>query len=157
MITTETPKPASELFVNVIRSSGSIVIDCELCGRTHFGNGGDYEEGEFENLQAKARSEPDKYIFHGDYDMVSYGYICGKQAVLDCPCNELAKYERFIWSHRDLISRYFVSRADEQLRDASQDSRSAHAARESVRRLQQLDRDSIPQLTFPKGRQFQFD
>lgn len=147
------PKPAlpapSELFLSAIRSAGSIVIDCELCGRTHFGDGrGDYEEGEYERLLAKAKTEPDKYIQHHDDDMVSYGYLQGKQAVLDCPCHELTRYEKFIWAHRWLIASYFRARLKENIQKLELDLEQCRLPKELL-----TDDDPMPK----RERKFRFD
>lgn len=114
--------PVSELFENCVRDSGSIVITCELCGRTHFSDedAGTFEEGEYEALVEKAKKNPDKYIGPSG-DMVSWGTIDGKQAVIGCPCNGLARYEEFIWRNQYVIAEYLKRRAKERLEAAQQD------------------------------------
>jgi hypothetical protein len=112
------PEP-SDVFINSVRHSGSLVINCELCGRVHFGDGsGDYDPGELEDLQIKATAEPEKYIQHFDDDMVSWGMMDGKQAVIGCPCNKLTLYERFIWNHRNVIAKYLRDRVRQMIEDA---------------------------------------
>ena len=95
----------SEEFELAFGGSGSIVIDCEFCNRTHFAPEGglDWEEGELETLLAKNKINPDQTVAC-EYDMVSWGYLAGKQYVHGCPCNQAARYERLFWSHRHQIA-----------------------------------------------------
>lgn len=115
--------PVSELFENCVRSAGSIVITCQLCGRTHFGteDAGTFEEGEHEALVAKAKKSPDKYVQDHSGDMISWGYIDGQQAVIGCPCNGLARYEAFIWQNRRAIIEYLKRRTQDNLKAAQGD------------------------------------
>ena len=49
------PEPSEEFWDSIIHAS-SLVIDCELCGRTHYcidETEGDFEEGELEDLEKK--------------------------------------------------------------------------------------------------------
>lgn len=50
----------SDEFYHAFCHSGSLVISCQYCGRTFFGDYGGYE-GELEQLEAKAKATPDKY------------------------------------------------------------------------------------------------
>ncbi len=105
-------KKTSEHFNRAIISSSSISIDCPFCGRVHyasFNNEGNFEEGELEDLRKKAKKEPKKYIEH-DYSSIEWGYLDGKQYVVDCECNGARRYEDFIWNHRYLILNYLDRR-----------------------------------------------
>jgi hypothetical protein len=87
---------------------------CQLCGRVHFATAEDaigYAEGELEGLRQAAEKEPDKYVEDAFSTGISWGYIDGKTAVVDCPCNGLYKYERWILNHVDVISRFLRSHA----------------------------------------------
>lgn len=107
---------ASDVFMRAVCHGGALCsICCEHCGRVHFvGDGhGDYEDGELEDLRANALKNPGKYIEHNDYDSIDWGYINGKQIVYGCPCNSARQYERWIWSHRYVISKYLKLMAEE--------------------------------------------
>jgi len=110
---------ASEVFWDAIINAGSLVITCEFCGRTYFGSysEGWYDEGELEDLRASAKKEPDKYIELYDTDSISWGYIDGRQAVYSCACNNVVKYENWIWQHRHLISQYLNKRVKKMKED----------------------------------------
>ena len=95
-----------DLFMDCLVSSGSIVIDCELCGRTHFADdemAGTWEEGELEELRKKQLEDPNKYIGHND--SVSWGNFSGYQVVDGCPCGKVKKLENMVWVivHKDII------------------------------------------------------
>jgi len=107
--------PVSDLFANLVCHGSSNGINCELCGRVHFSEEGDHEKGELERLREKAKEHPDR--FTEDSDFTPWGTIDGLQAVIDCPCNGLAKYERFIWDHRYLIMKYLKKRIEAELKE----------------------------------------
>ncbi len=123
----ELPEPSEE-FKLAVRVAGSISIDCELCGRTHFT---DYspndfeEEGELKELMRRHKRNPDKYVLYTNIDSIEWGYIDGKQAVIDCPCHQLSKYERVFWNSKFIISDYFTARAKKELEQARADSKLA--------------------------------
>lgn len=127
------PKAPSELMERVIRSGGSLVADCKLCGRTHFATmeANVYDAGELEALRTKAKAEPDKYIEDPSYDSIPWGRIDGKQAVLGCPCNGLRHYEDFIWQNRHVILDYLERRAAERMRAARADTEAVTRAHEA--------------------------
>lgn len=116
------PEPSEE-FKLAVRHAGSISVDCELCGRIHFGNDENaleesYGKGYYQKLLRNNKKDPDKYVYHADEDMVPWGRIDGKQAVIDCKCNQLSKYEKFLWNHRHLIANYFEARAKKMIEHA---------------------------------------
>lgn len=123
-MTEKKPEPPSEMFENAVRSAGSLVIDCELCGRTHFATleTGPFDEGELEDLRAKAKKDPDRYVEDPGYDSVAWGMVDGKQAVIGCPCNGLRRYEDFIWGNRSVIAAYLRNRSEERLKSAERES-----------------------------------
>lgn len=114
---------ASDIFKQAVCHSSSISVQCEFCGRNYFDSeqAGCFEEGELEELQLMAKSEPDKYI---DGDFTHWGDIDGKQVVVNCCCNALRKYEDFIWSHRHIIIDYLKDRIRENCQNAEADNES---------------------------------
>lgn len=122
----------SECFHRAFCQSASLVIDCEFCGRTFFASNyqGDYEEGEFAKLQAKAEKEPDRYIEGSDY--WSWYHLGGKQFVVGCPCNASRHYENFIWRNRRQISTYLRTRTSELLRMAKADAETVNEIPEKL-------------------------
>lgn len=107
---------ASNDFADVWPSFGTVAADCEFCGRTHFatGVGSFIEEDEQEELRAKAKAEPDKYIEDGVSGGVSILIINNKQYVYGCPCQALVNYENFIWHNRERIARYLKQRTERE-------------------------------------------
>lgn len=118
---TEFEKPSEE-FMEAVCTAGSISVDCELCGMTHFASGGDFEEGELEELRLNAEASPGEYMEHLSADSISFGEVNGRQVVDGCPCNKARTYEEFIWNHRHIIKAYIVARAKRQLRAAEDDA-----------------------------------
>jgi len=140
----------SKLFEDCVRDGGSVVAECELCGRTHFGNGRNMEEGELESLQKQAKEHPDKFL-GWDYDDIDTGYINGKRVVLGCPCNELSRYEAFIMSHRILILKFLLEYSTARLEESTALASAAKAATESIEKLgEAFNRPA------PKRRKFNF-
>ena len=111
----------SEHFWDALIDAGSLVVECEFCGRLHFAHEGDYEAGELERLEANAKKTPDKYVEHFDRDVVSWGYLDGKQAVYNCPCESLVRWEQFIWNERDMILKYYKARMKTNSKNAQAD------------------------------------
>lgn len=115
----DNPKEPSEEFRDAVRDGGTMcATDCGFCGRVHFVSGsghGDYSEGELEDLKAKAKAEPDRYIQEGVYDCIPTGYFAGMNVVVYCKCNGLRRYEEWIWSHRDIILDYLKARTQKEL------------------------------------------
>lgn len=128
------PQPPSETIEHVVRSAGSLVIDCELCGRTHFATleEGRFDDGELEDLRAKAKKEPAKYVEDPGYDSIIWGKIGGKQAVIGCPCNGLRPLEDFIWGSRHVILKYLETRATERLEQAQEDAKDVIQTKKAV-------------------------
>jgi hypothetical protein len=104
------PEPSEE-FWDALISSGSLYVECGFCNRIHYSiyQSNNYEDGELEDLERKAKESPDKYIEHTDW--IHWGYIDGKKAVYGCPCNKPFLYEKTFWDNRFLIERYFQNKA----------------------------------------------
>jgi hypothetical protein len=96
-MTKDHPQASSEEFYDSLEDNGrSSMKDCGFCERTHFGyfnDALDWEEGKYEKLVAKAKSNPDKYIQHNDNDTVFFGVLDSRVFVYDCPCNSITPYE----------------------------------------------------------------
>ena len=132
-------EPPSAEFLSAIEEGGTLEIDCDFCGITHFAtwdyeqydewSEGEHDEYEDENdvpsyliyLRKMAKEKPDWYIEHGNVDSIAYGYLNGKQIVLDCPCNAGLRYELFIKSHAQMISEYLNAVAQVELEKVTRD------------------------------------
>ncbi|MHA1285817.1 MAG: hypothetical protein ACTSPB_00310 [Candidatus Thorarchaeota archaeon] len=115
----------SETFECIVSHMGSIVVNCTLCGRTHFENDENlsWEEGEYEFLIKSHEKEPDRFIAH-QYS-ISWGWIVGEQAVIGCPCKLLGYYEGLFWLERHTISKYLTTITDEALKTAQREANKA--------------------------------
>ncbi len=111
------PRIASELIMDVVCQEHSSSINCQFCKRTHFS----HEAIDVVELRAKAVEFPGKYLESED-DAVAWGYLDGRQYVWRCPCNSAARYEDFIWRHRELIATYLKRRAAENAVYAKSDT-----------------------------------
>lgn len=100
--------------------SGSVMRRC-ACGRLHFNcmDGPCFEEGELEELERKAKKDPDQYISH-DY---SVGFMCvpfAGDVVHDCPCGLAEKAEEILMENAGAIAEY-LRRYAKDLRDRAKD------------------------------------
>ena len=101
----------SELFSDSFDSRcAGCIRTCE-CGITYFDeyNVWDWEEGELEKLQQKAKDDPEHYIGH-NYSIGTIE-IDGIEIVYGCTCNLARKYEDFILEHAGQIAEYLNKRA----------------------------------------------
>lgn len=106
-------------FYNAFWHQASLVIDCQVCGRTHFADHastGDYEEGELEDLLAKAAENPQQFICHED--LSEWFTFLNQQVVIDCPCGYAVALQESLWGQRKKIMEYFTDRVGEALLDA---------------------------------------
>lgn len=122
-------KEISNEFYHAFCRSGSLVIDCEYCGRTYFGTGGDYEGGELERLESKAAKDPDKY--RQVHDFTNWFTFNGKQCVVGCVCESDVKIEALLWANRLRIAEFLTKRSAAELKAATEDN-------ETVQQLAQL-------------------
>jgi len=125
-------KEPSDEFMDAVRSGSSIRRVCSLCGRTCFEDdptAGDWEKDELEELRENAEKYPDKYVA---LPRVETGVIDGKDVVVNCPCNNLRKYEDWIWAHRHIIARYIAKIAQHKAEEAYSDEAEAEALHEGV-------------------------
>ncbi len=122
----------SDTIKELVPESGSLVVDCQQCGRIHYyDDSPDMEPGELDDLERKRAVNPDKYICHSD-GYVSWGTVDGKQTVINCPCHFLRAFEDTIWAHRELISAYLMARAQADLDAARETATAAKTARAAV-------------------------
>lgn len=117
--------PSKEFEDAAFDSMGTVHGMCELCGRVHFSSGQAHnfnDKKELDDLLDNMRKHPDRYINHST-ESVWIGNIDGKQVVIGCECNELTRYEKFIWENRFLIISYLESRFKKDLEEAKEQNR----------------------------------
>jgi len=117
--------PPSEEFMLALEDtfhSGTVMADCDLCGRTTYHHKeyewafeGDDDEDEKAFLE-NAEKYPEWYVCV-DYS-IPFGTFDGKQVVIGCPCNGLRKYENLFWRHSYTILKYLKNRTEKDLKDA---------------------------------------
>lgn len=117
------PKPGdgSDDFWAAFCDNGGLVRTC-MCGRTVFADSeraGDWEEGELEDLRAKATAQPDKYVAIGE-DGVSQ---CSIGIVWGCPCGMAGRYENFLIEYEQEILTYYRRTIPERKKRADADMR----------------------------------
>ena len=78
-------------------------------------------EKDYQNWKEDIEKNPSKYIHH-DTDIVPWGNIDGKQAVIGCPCNRLSLYENLFWNSQYIIKDYFSLRAKKDLEKAEENN-----------------------------------
>jgi hypothetical protein len=112
-----TLKVSQEFHDAFTDGSGSCVRQCDRCGVTCFDafnmDSWDWNEGEFESLQAEEEKDPKK--FKGVDHSVG-GYIVLGIHVLDC-CDCPAQLEKIVWAHRKAIVKYITERSKRELSD----------------------------------------
>jgi len=113
----------SNEFFMAFTGAGSYVSEtCGFCGRVHFVNrdseGGNYEEGHYEDLLARMEREPEKYVMHTD--AISYGYLAGVLFIPECPCNGGTRYEKFIINHASQIADFMQAMAERKQKEADE-------------------------------------
>lgn len=124
----------SRLVTGFCHSSTSCVCDC-ACGRVYFVSAdghGDYEEGELERFQKKAREQPGKYIEESTYDTVDMVHIGGKQIVPHCECGEAVKLAKWIEEHAEGLAAYLTRYFDELKKAAENDAKIAEQINDAL-------------------------
>ena len=106
---------ASNEFLAVLNMSGCLVSDC-ICGRTHFATNSEglFDDGELERLRKMAIKHPDLYVEYPDCDSVHVASVLGIVYAVDCPCEKLAKVERYLWAVKDTVLQYYRLRIDKE-------------------------------------------
>lgn len=128
-------KAPSELFLDSTSyapgiTHGSYEMECGWCDRLHmcpdvhwgFGER-DFEDAENfrQHAENMHKENPEGVVLHYGVDCVTGAHVNGINFVLLCPCNGLAKYETFIWTHRDMIREYLKKRIDQEYDFAQQE------------------------------------
>jgi len=104
----------SDEFFYSLRHYGSVCGVCR-CGCTHFASHGTgYEDGELEQLRAKAKQSPNSFIEHPN-DFVLIAHLDDKEFVYNCACRALEHYETMFWKHKEEILKYFTARHNHQI------------------------------------------
>lgn len=109
----------SEEFDRAFSGVGSIVLDCG-CGRTHYVAEGDYEDGELEELRARAESFPLKFI-ETDDDFVSGINVPGFGVIVrGCACGRDVAVEEFLRERKGEILDYYRRVLEKQEREGAE-------------------------------------
>lgn len=95
-------------FARLLFATGGGCMYTCVCGRVYFGGDYDFEEGEYEHLQADPEATE---IQDGPY----VWNLPQSVYVNECPCNTLQVYERFIWDYREPIADYLKARSLHEL------------------------------------------
>jgi len=120
----------SEMFTNALSGYGvgSPDLTCGWCGREHlcptsesYTRDEDGGKGWEEDCVRQHKEDPEGVILHWEYDCVSGQELNGIMFVLDCPCNGLTRYEKFIWAERDTIRNYLKVRIEQEHQWAEQE------------------------------------
>ncbi len=127
-------------FRAIFFNAGGLQIEC-VCGRTNFGERGrwDWDEGEYERLEALAEEKPDQYVYHVDADGVRAGEgLTGGPVVEDCPCGEAERIETFWWDRAATITSYLKARAKREAEAVAAQYLGGSSALEALQDLAKL-------------------
>jgi hypothetical protein len=120
----------SDMFINALSGYGvgSPDLTCGWCDRLHlcptaecYHGDDDGGAGWQKHCENEYADNPTGVVLHWDYDSVSGQEINGIMFVVDCPCNGLTRYEKFIWAERDTIRRYLKIRIEQEHEWAQQE------------------------------------
>jgi len=126
----------SDMFVYSIDFGvGSADMECGWCGRLHLCPETSYGppdyadtnsiEDDRERWKEYCRTEhaknPEGVILHYDLDGISGKQLNGINFVVDCPCNGLTRFEKFIWNERGTIREYLRKRINQEYDWAEQE------------------------------------
>lgn len=114
----DTGEKVSDAFRNSLEGGGGVTVTCSYCDREHVAiDSRDIDDGfitqtcdRVEDIMKKAKEDPDGWVLEREVDTIHYSVIDGMVFPDDCPCNGLARYERFIWNHRDRWFSYYAVR-----------------------------------------------
>ncbi len=99
--------------------SSTTVADCG-CGRTYFTScptGGDFDEGELEELQANREKEPDLYFETNVYDSIEIVAIGGEEYIPQCKCGFLRPYIQFMEIKKEQLAMFLIERFRQSIGD----------------------------------------
>jgi hypothetical protein len=125
----------SDMFVDSIGFGvGSADMECGWCGRMHLCPDTDYDPPDYgspsvaddrerfkQYCEEEKKNNPDGVVLHYDADGISGKQLNGINFVVDCPCNGLERFEKFIWNERETIRTYLKRRIDHEYELAQQE------------------------------------
>jgi hypothetical protein len=126
----------SDMFVDSIGFGvGSADMECGWCDRMHLCPDTDYDPPDYsddssieddrqrfrEYCEEEYKKNPDGVVLHYDCDGISGKQINGINFVVDCPCNGMSRFEKFIWNERDTIREYLKRRIKQEYDWAEQE------------------------------------
>jgi hypothetical protein len=125
----------SDMFVNALSGFGigSDSMTCGWCEREHLCPDTEYNHYDDDECTAEEsrhryrqyceeehRKNPEGVVLHDDCDAISGQELNGIMFVIDCPCNGLHRYEKFIWENKDTIRNYLKVRIEQEHRWADE-------------------------------------
>lgn len=91
---------------------GSPSLDC-MCGRHHYAPDSEFCEGDEDvTMKEHAARDPKRVLLHEGEDAIYAKIINSMTAVVNCPCDFLAKFEDVLWNERDRILSYYKLRRE---------------------------------------------
>lgn len=120
----------SEMFINALSGCGigSDHLECGWCGRKHYcpDNTDNWDDSDGgiswkQYCENEYKENPEGVILHEGYDAVSAHEMNGIFFVIDCPCNGLTRFEKFMWEHRDTFRNYIKVRIEQEYEWAEQE------------------------------------
>jgi hypothetical protein len=116
----------SQEWSDVLLQGGtSYVQECE-CGITHFCDRDvepqawpEEEDEYYEKLVGQIKQNNPKYMMH--QESIGYGHANNWCIVIGCPCGRDKRVEDWIWSHKEMISRYLNARIMRELEEKVQE------------------------------------
>jgi len=117
----------SEMFINALSGYGigSSDLTCGWCNRLHLcpdaSHYRDEEDGTWKGYcEEEYQNNPAGVVLHYECDAISAHEINDILFVIDCPCNGLARYETFMWNHKDTFRNYLKVRIEQEHRWAEE-------------------------------------
>ncbi len=143
------PEPSEDFLDAFSGGSAGMIVDCDFCGRVYFStnDNGDYEEGELEDLRAKAEKDPDGYI-EVDY-FTSRVEVDGKTYAYGCKCNKVRRYEDWIWHNREAIVKFLKAKTEKRFKAAELDFRAVQmhlTVVDGAEGMEQMERETLRKL-----------
>lgn len=115
----------SDMFLDAMFGTGigSDDLTCDFCKKNHLCPDTRYSDSDTwkEYCETEMAKNPDKVVLHYGCDAVTGRYMDNKLFVIGCDCNGLARYENFIWQHRDTIRNYLKLRIESEHRWAEEE------------------------------------
>ena len=110
-------------------------VECGACGRVHYcdpnSSRGDYEEGEFENLERLREEKPETYFKHFAGSL-SFGHVVGIQnVVFACQCNWSGRVEEALLNNHGLILDFYAAHFGLQKMEADEALQKIQKAKEA--------------------------